>query len=414
MRMFRAIRYALLALNLHYRKRPETITAPVVVVLDNRFDDFFSQIDYLFSSGFLPADTAILSRLRSNNFDRISSGAAAFGIKVHFYTAFKKLPSIADGATLVYPFHAPINSRLMLERQHTHVFIGHGDSNKKASCNPMLRAYDYILVAGNLSRQRLIDSGILRPALTRDHAICIGTSTIDDRHAQLYTASNSSEINSIAYFPTWEGGNDSENYSSLKEPATASFLIELCKTLKTKRIILDPHPNLGRRRPDYRTALRSLTLQLLEANLEVRLRWKHNKKAALQPLNDLISGGRLHLEESEAALKYAVVDVSAAEAIVASRKIPSVVLWRDECDIHPASSYRELRALTLVRLSVPEDTTNFLQSVGSSADSTDQARFAEALFSLDIPEMADMPHSQRWSLLTKQYFSHQTIEDQRC
>lgn len=384
--------------------KPKPISASAVVYVDNSFADFFAQIDYLFSSGFLPKDTEIIAKYRHVNFRSITEGAGRYGAKVHFYTKLARMPDIAPGAVVIYPYNAQTNARLMLNRRCAHVFVGHGDSNKKASCNPLVRAYDHVLVAGELSRQRLVDQGILRPSQTRDHSICIGTSVIDERHAALYRYGPSGSDASLGYFPTWEGGFEAENYSSLAEPATASLLRALTRKLSVSSVLIDPHPNLGQRQPRYGKALRAVVEKLMSSGIQVEVRWKENKTHALKPLQDFIAKGAIRLREDQAALRYAAVDVSAAEGIITSRGIPSAVFWRDQAALYPAASYGDLRQSALVPLSSSGRVDLFVSEAGTDADLKRQEAFADMLFSYDDVQFRNLDNAGRWKALREQFF----------
>jgi hypothetical protein len=383
--------------------KPAAIKASAVLFLDNKFPEFFSQIDYLFSGGFLPPDTEVVSKYYKTSYRGIIEGAAKYGAKVHFYQGLTKIPKILAGAVVVYPYNGQANARLMLNRSCVHVFVGHGDSNKKASCNPFLRAYDHVLIAGELSRERLIDNGILRPTHTREHTICIGTTVIDERHAALYNFRAASEGGALGYFPTWEGGLEAENYCSIGEPSATALLINLCRKLGTNRLVLDPHPNLGRRREDLTVAFRSSVEKMLSEGLDVQVRWKENKTKALEPIADLLKQKRIRLCEGEIGLCYAGVDVSAAEGIISSRNIPSAVLWQDQAPLFPAKSYAQLRGVSLVPLSNPEHISKFISAVGSEEDEIAQRAFRHAMFCCDDADMETMSHRQRWDFLKRQY-----------
>lgn len=387
-----------------FRRKRVRLRAPAVVFLDNRFPDFFNQIEYLFSSNFLPQGTVIVARHRRMNYKSISSGAARLDARLYTFTNLASIPLVEPGATIIYPYNAQTNCRMMLNRECTHVFIGHGDSNKKASCNPLLRAYDHVLIAGELSRERLIDQGILRPAITREHTIAIGTTVIDQRHANLYSFADAGVGGALAYLPTWEGGFEAENYCSVAEAYVAPFLIRFASKLGTKSVVLDIHPNIGQRLQEYEAHFRALLLQLLDAGLTIRMRRKDSALEKSSFIDGLVKSGRIALFKGSAALCYAVVDVSAAESIIAASGIPSAVLKRRETKLYASKRYNLLRNESLVEIQSEKSMARFLDMAGTKKDQQQQAMFSKAVFSHDDSAIASLDDRQKWAFLSKNYF----------
>ncbi|WP_313526772.1 hypothetical protein [Shinella sp.] len=390
-----------------FKRKRIRLNAPAVVFLDNRFPDFFNQIEYLFSSGFLPQGTVVITRHRRLNLKSISAGAARFNAPLYTFTNLASIPLVEPGATIIYPYNAQTNARMMLNRECAHVFVGHGDSNKKASCNPMLRAYDYVLIAGELSRERLIDQGILRPAITREHTIAIGKTVVDQRHANLYSFADAEAGGALAYLPTWEGGFEAENYCSLREANVAPFLIRFAAKLGMRNILLDVHPNLGQRSSEYETHFRSLAVQLLDAGLSISMRQKGSILERSSFVADLVKTERITLFTGTAKLSYAVVDVSAAESIIAAGHIPSAVLKRRETKLYASNRYSLLRNESLIEIQNEASIAKFLDMAGGEKDQKQQIAFSEAIFSHDDPVMASLDAREKWTYLSRNYF-HKT------
>lgn len=394
------------------RIKREKIKAPAVVFLDNRFPDFFNQIDYLFSSGFLPEGTAIITRYRKSNHKNILAGVEPFGAKVYTFTTLANIPIVRPGAVIIYPYNAQTNNRMMLNRRCVHVFIGHGDSNKKASVNPLLRAFDYVLIAGELSRKRLLDQGVLRPQLTREHTIAIGATVIDQRHSRLYDYAKGADGGALAYLPTWEGGLKAENYCTVAETNTASFLIRLAKKLETRTIILDVHPNLGQRQARYKTRFTALVMRLLDSGFTVKLRQKGGTVEGLRVIRKLVERGRLELLTGRTDICYAIVDVSAAEGIIAAQNIPSAVVYRSETSFYSGKSYMDIRGDAIISIQDDASINKFFDFVGTPEDEEKQKLFAQTLFSCDDEEMNSLDDPAKWNYLVKNYFFPEVPEEE--
>ncbi|MDR6757609.1 hypothetical protein J2Y48_002906 [Mycoplana sp. BE70] len=369
-----------------------------ILFLDNRFPDHFSQVEFLFRSGFLrPETTTILSRFYVSSVTGLLTGRAKYGFGLEFFTTLASIPQPPVGSVVLYPYNGQANSRMMLNRESIHIFVGHGDSNKKASVNPMLRAYDHVFVTGELQRHRLIDQHILRPEdLAGDRMIALGDCLIDAHQAAgIEHVPHDHPDASIVYLPTWEGGFERENYCSIGEPNTARLLVSLAGKLGVRRVVIDVHPNLGSRRSEYGAHLVRLTENLLAHGLAVDVVRAENKTSAVKPLGALLRARRIGAARAPVKAAYAIVDVSATESIVAASGTPSLVAWKDVTDIFGSRLYWRIRRQQIVRLSEAGDIDRAVARALTREDLREQAEFAEALFGYQQPDLLKMSPAER-------------------
>lgn len=156
------------------------------------------------------------------------------GYNKFFSISLGKLPAV------FYPFNTNTNPLLIKQRQTKHIFIGHGESDKEASINPMIRMYDLIFSSGHTSTQRYIDHSIINKADIGKRAFEIGMPYIDD----YFQSKNIQKNNEMAiYCPTWEGANKNQQYSSFNY-STAKIIIETALQ-NFNELYFMPHPSTG-------------------------------------------------------------------------------------------------------------------------------------------------------------------------
>jgi hypothetical protein len=157
---------------------------------------------------------------------------------------------------VLYIVSQPDNMALLSMRAASHVWIGHGESGKKANAHRTASVYDSVFVADyaavdryQRSIRRWVASG----------ACAIGTPMVEGITADPWTRPR--PIRTILYAPTWEGRAPSTDYGSLE--AVAPELIAALPTLTERgiRLIVRPHPGTGGRRP----ALRPIVAALVDA-----------------------------------------------------------------------------------------------------------------------------------------------------
>ncbi len=368
-----------------------------VVFVDNRFPNCFDQLEYLFVSGFLPIDrTLLVARFYPSSFRGILRAGCALGVKLHFFRSLSGIPEFAPGTMIYYPYNGIANPRLILKSQYIHLFVGHGDSNKKASVNPMLRSYDHVLVSGKLSKERLIDNRIfLRSDLERTRVLDIGDTAVDISHARLFKYEATAPCRFLGYFPTWEGGGEAENYSSLACDNIHELLISACRRLDLTRVLVDPHPNVGARDRSYKQRLIDLIARLTEAGLDVRFVEKGSNAAMRNSVVRKL-GNHLKLAPRPVLLGYGLLDVSAIEAILAVARIPTSVLLPHGRSMNASFAYWNLRKDFIIRLPAPSNHRAVFGDFGFQTCDETYSKFIDGTFSYFDSSMVGMSAAERF------------------
>lgn len=127
-----------------------------------------------------------------------------------------------------------------------HVFLGHGDSDKSPSANPMARVYDQIWVAGQAAIDRYAAAGVDLPA---ERFVIVGRPQVEG----LRRGPLGQQPPTVLYAPTFEGYLDETNYTSL-ETMGPEIVRRLLEHRPAVRICFRPHPSTGLIRPGMRAA----------------------------------------------------------------------------------------------------------------------------------------------------------------
>ena len=166
------------------------------VYFDNEDPGAFRQIEKWFKYGFLSKDDCLIifqsyRKHRKHLFSYLSDNGYSFVTVVDFDEFnFTYIDCV------FYPFNSITNPYLIYHRSAKHVFIGHGDSEKYASINPMLKMYDHILVSGDRAEARLIKAGIVNQMDLGSKVLKIGMPYLPPATATKTPA--------VLYAPTWE------------------------------------------------------------------------------------------------------------------------------------------------------------------------------------------------------------------
>jgi len=125
------------------------------------------------------------------------------------------VPDSVTGA--LYPHGAQANADFIAASPATHVFLGHGDSDKPLSASDRVLQYDVVAVAGQAAIDRFAAAGLDVPA---DRIRVIGRPQTEG----ITTASRRvPKSPTVLYAPTWRHADDALNVSSL---AVADRIVE--------------------------------------------------------------------------------------------------------------------------------------------------------------------------------------------
>ncbi len=108
-----------------------------------------------------------------------------------------------------YPHGASANAAFIETSDATHVFLGHGDSDKPLSASERVLQYDLITVAGQAAIDRFAASGVHVPA---EKLRIIGRPQTEGIVPATGSAPNPA---TVLYAPTWRHADDTLNVSSL-------------------------------------------------------------------------------------------------------------------------------------------------------------------------------------------------------
>ncbi len=128
---------------------------------------------------------------------------------------------------------SPANQTFQRFRKLTHVWLNHGDSDKPANFHPRHASYDLLFVAGQLGVDRYAAHGIDVPA---EKFVLVGRPQIEKIMVRDDPLPDGPRT--VCYAPTWRGGRESTNYSSL--PWGAGIVRTLLERAAT--VIFRPHP----------------------------------------------------------------------------------------------------------------------------------------------------------------------------
>ncbi len=168
-------------------------------------------------------------------------------------------------AVILYVNHREPNFRMLRYEQVSHVYLGHGESDKGASASHQNMAYDYCPVAGEAGQERLAEALPLFDVAVR--APIIGRPQLDspDRVAAMARPANVSETSrrTVLYAPTWEGGLPSMAFGTVVSHGRA--IVESLLADPDVRLIYRPHPLTGSLDPAHAAADHDLRARISSA-----------------------------------------------------------------------------------------------------------------------------------------------------
>ena len=147
----------------------------------------------------------------------------------------------------------------------THVFIGHGDSDKTASFNPFSKVYSEIWVAGPAGRDRYLRARI---GVRAEDIVEVGRPQLDGIESR--PGSPGGGISTVLYAPTWEGWISDPFLTSLIL-AGPTLVRRLLAAQPRVRVIYKPHPLTGTVSRAAAQASEQITAVLRQDNAERRI-----------------------------------------------------------------------------------------------------------------------------------------------
>jgi hypothetical protein len=167
---------------------------------------------------------------------------------------------LADVRVGLFTANVGKNIHLLREPGLMSTFIGHGDSDKNASFNPVTKGFDEVWVAGPAGRDRYRRADV---GVREEQLVEVGRPQLDVVHPP--GPRPPGWVSTVLYAPTWEGWNAEQEYGSLT--TTGPLLVRaVLDSPVPLRLIYRPHPFTGQRDPAMAAADREITALLEEAN----------------------------------------------------------------------------------------------------------------------------------------------------
>ena len=141
----------------------------------------------------------------------------------------------------LYVNHDPLNFEALRFTSMTHVYIGHGDSDKGVSVSNQIKAYDLCFVAGQGAVDRTSHQVMSYDATAR--SVIVGQPQLDASQRDLKPAPDPQGHPTVLYAPTWEGAQPSVSYGSVESHGVA--LVRALVDCGAYRVIYRPHPLSG-------------------------------------------------------------------------------------------------------------------------------------------------------------------------
>jgi hypothetical protein len=293
---------------------------PFSLYIESSYPQSIDQVLPFFDAGPFAVDTTeiIFRRNRKSraHFRRICERRR---LSYRSFRRMKDMPKPA-GSVVFYPFNAQSNCRMCTNRQVKHVFVGHGESEKAASHKPILRVYDHVIAAGRLACRRLVQSGIFTQYDVDGGRIVL----FGDTFVQSIDSLRPDPDGALLYAPTWEGGLDAENYSSIRDGRGFDIAALAAEELGTRRIVVKFHPNAGARRRDYVLECYRGLMRLTKAGFEVQVIDRDLNRRLRLFLK--VFARPLLARPDSVPVRLALVDLSGLTAICLKQSIPHVIL----------------------------------------------------------------------------------------
>ncbi|WP_204915906.1 CDP-glycerol glycerophosphotransferase family protein [Microlunatus panaciterrae] len=144
------------------------------------------------------------------------------------------LDCVAVGSAVFYVNMVAQNTPFVLYRNLTHVYLGHGDSDKELSAHPGHAMFDRIFVAGRAAVDRYPANGVVIPP---QKIVEVGRPQLAGI-AKADRAINEVAVPRVLLAPTWRGYNANTNLSFLP----AAEVLAAALIARGVEVIFRPHP----------------------------------------------------------------------------------------------------------------------------------------------------------------------------
>ncbi|VTP78858.1 CDP-glycerol glycerophosphotransferase [Haemophilus influenzae] len=292
---------------------------PYFIYLDTKIIGAVEQTITFFEHGVFPREntTVLVKKYKHKSAKIIERALIKASLSYHFVNV-AYLDALTEGV-IFYPFNAKSNCRAVANRKLTHIFITHGESNKITSVKPITRIYDHVITAGKAGVDRFLSNKIFSQYdVDTGRIIPMGDTFIGK--TGLDCTGKGTPV--IFYAPTWEGGIEQENYSSIAHiNQVVATILQLSEYYQVKHVAIRPHPNTGHRLPKYHQFLIDIVEALLHKGLKITLYKPHVGLTFFQAWKLRREGVSLTSDLSKFYAPIGLCDISAVESQLLNENI---------------------------------------------------------------------------------------------
>ncbi|MCD4483023.1 hypothetical protein LQR31_00840 [Chromobacterium vaccinii] len=289
------------------------------VYIDTKIVGAIHQTVQYFKSGIFGNDVCILIKKYRVSSVRISQILKKNKINYYWIRNNRQLDALNSGVVF-YLFNAQSNCRLVSNRKLIHIFVTHGESNKAASTKPIIRLYDFISVAGQAGIDRYLNAGIFSPFDIKSNRLIKMGDTFTGRIEKFNTSKENGKW--LFYAPTWEGGIEKENYSSLYIDNIIQKILEITKSNNINGIAIQAHPNIGHRSFTAILKLAKIITAFLKADIKIQMIEPKGKVGKISLIFQTNSKFKIIKRDQLPNISLAITDISAMEIQCIASKIP--------------------------------------------------------------------------------------------
>jgi hypothetical protein len=223
----------------------QPFTAEIMLYFSTGQDALYQLLPWLPALEALDAEHRVVCVFRdSRTADRVRAASTLDCVTLATYGQLDEILSVSDVKLALYVNHDHLNFESLRFTSLTHIYLGHGDSDKGVSSSNQIKAYDLCFLAGQAALERTAASVMDYDAAAR--SVLIGQPQLDAAREVARTTTGPTAL----YAPTWEGSQPSVSYGSLATQGEA-----IMRSLAaTYAVIYRPHPLSGVVDPAYAAA----------------------------------------------------------------------------------------------------------------------------------------------------------------
>jgi hypothetical protein len=234
----------------------------------------------------------------------------------------------SDTALFCYVGHDVGNFTALRIPSALHVYLSHGESDKRVAASNLVKAYDYAFVAGQGAVDRF--AGQLMRFDAPTHVVPIGRPQLDAIATGPRASRDGSPI-VVLYAPTWEGGQGSSAYSSVVSHGER-LVAALCADPRL-RVVYRPHPRTGVSDASYAAADERIRALLARAHPGNRVDASADPYRTFEAADVLVADVSAIAFDWLATGRPMIVTIPPGEADVASTRLLETVPRLHERDV---------------------------------------------------------------------------------